>query len=474
MSKNIVMNTFSGRYLLERSSKNIGHENINFFKPNGCGDKFFLYFNCDGTVKKSMKQYDGEITLLMVTNFANEKDKFRILGLAKKCHIINGATIPSQREEAKNKRHRLFMEQFPNVTYGNVSLEDIYLDNTYQGKLDGNNTLATFWVDEKDIFVPKNENLTIQIKDIDGADIKQNMANEKMRMLVKDNENFERLTKSIEWLPFDSKNNCLPRFPMNSDYYKEDETFFTATHNQKDELTLSNIIAFSLQKNEQLSNHLTSYLIPDSKNVTTTDYEVKREDKHVDLTILLPDKTIIIENKIDSTIVEYAKDKKVLKEKILKVYKDYKPSSNKPKREDTRRKNEESVALYNNIINKIDVELNRIGDNEELCQLTKYFIQSKIDAYLKDRENLPIYYFFLVPNYTANKFRINDNGCITGYAFSENYKLIKYSDLLHVFEKFPNIQYGQDILAEFRMLSSPIDDFDQKRQIYSFLKKAGL
>ena len=73
-----------------------------------------------------------------------------------------------------------------------------------------------------------------------------------------------------------------------------------------------------------------------------------------------------------------------------------------------------------------------------------------------------------------NKFNVDVNGCIDGYAFSNQYKLIKYSDLYDIFKKSYDSQYKKDILREFKMLSSEQDNFDQNRQIYSFLKKAGL
>ena len=120
------MNTFSGRYLGERSNKNIGHENINFFLPKNTDGKYLLWFNCEGIFPETKKDADGEITLLMVTNYANEKDKFRVLALAKKCHLIPGVTISSQNNDAKKKRYEKFLEMFPNAKYGKTNITDIF------------------------------------------------------------------------------------------------------------------------------------------------------------------------------------------------------------------------------------------------------------------------------------------------------------------------------------------------------------
>ena len=473
MSKNLVMNTFSGRYLLEQSNKNIGHENINFFKPTGCDDKWLLWFNCDGIVSKTILQDDGNINILMVTNFANEADKFRVLAFAKNCHIINGVTTPSQSNQAKKSRFDAFNNQFENVSYGNVLLRDIFANNTYQGKPDSENTLASFWTDTNSIFVPEDENITIRIKKESTADINQNMANEKMRMYIEDDDSFDKLIKRISWIGYDNLNNCLPHFPLDITKYEVEETLFTATRNEKDELTLSNIISYSLSKSPALLQKMISTLIPGA-NAKSAEYVIKREDKHVDLTILLPDKTIIIENKIDSTIEEYKNDKTELKEKILKAFnKEYKPPKKNPKRKDALERYQERLNQYEKITKKINEYISQINDDDKLCQLTKYYIQSKIDAELSNRASLPIYYFFLVPNYTANKFTV-DNNKVFGYAFSDEYKMIKYSDLYDIFEKVTEYPYRDDILKEFKLLKSSHDNYEQNRQIYSFLKKAGI
>ena len=473
MSKlNLVMNTFSGRYLGKRSNKNIGHENINFFMPSNTDGFYLLWFNCDGVFPVQYSTHDGEINLLMVTNFANEKDKFRVLAFAKNCHLIPGVTIPSQKPESKNARHTAFLSKFGSAQYGHETLENIFLDNTYQGNPDGGNTLATFYTSPDNISVPSNPNHTIQIRDVDGADIKQNMANEKMRMYIKDNDSFDALIKSINWIPFDRKQNILPGFNPNSNDFKENETFFTATRNEKDELSLSNIIAYCLSNSSELFRNFVNILVGANYN-GNAEYNIQREDKHVDLTIMLNDRTIIIENKINSTIVETGYEtKEALIEKILRAFKDYKPSDKIPKRQNKLVEYNEKLALYNEIKSKINDFVDAYDG--PFCQLSKYYIQSRVDAFLKDRENIPINYFFLVPNYTKNKFNTDKNNYLIGKPYSNNYKMITYEDLYNIFSEVQNFPYRDDVLKEFELLKSDVDNADQNRQIYIFLKKAGL
>lgn len=475
MGKYIIMNAFSGRYLTEESNKNIGHESMNFFMPDGTDGNFLLWFNSSGIISESMKGYDGKICLLMVTNHANEPDKFRVLALARDCKIINGATIPDS-ENSRKQRFKSFNRQFPDAKYGNTLVKDIFKDNIYQGKPDSENTLATLYTNKNNMFVPRNQTWTIRIKDDPTADIKQNMANEKMRIYVKNDSEFKALiNKPNCWIKFDSRSKRLANYPKNSDSYKQPETFFTATRNEKDELSVSNIISYSLINSDELLNALTNELIG-IHGYTGADCMIQREDKHVDLTIVLPDRTIIIENKIDSSVVEKGYEtRELLLEKTLRPYQYLKPLGERPLRRKAQEIYDAKMNAHNDIVSRINNEINAIpNDDKRLCQLTKYVIQSRIDAYLNKREKAQIDYFFLVPDYAANKFNLDDAGNLADFAYGDKYKLVKYSQLLDIFKKVDNFPYRSDILSEFEILSSKVDDSAQKRQIFNFLKKAGL
>ena len=478
-TKIIIMNTFSGRYLKERANNNIGHENINFFCPSDCQidgkDQYLLWLNCDGNIQKELMNYNGNITLLMVTNFANEKDYFRVLALAEKCYIINGVTTGTQKEQAKKIRYEAFNRQFPEANYGGKKLKDIFDENTYQGVLDQTNTLATFYTEPQNVKVPSDINKTIRIKNDSTADIKQNMANEKMRMFITD-ENLsdaKKVIQDISWIPYDAEKGHLEYYPKCSNHYKASETLFLATGNEKDELSVSNIIAFTLAKSSDLLGKFIESLTGQYHN-GSAEYSITREDKHVDLTINLLDRTIIIENKIDSAIVEYDESLDEFKERVISDFNEYKPSKDKPKRSDALEKYNEKVKQYD-IIKRVANEMLRdISESKNFSQLTKYYIQSKITAKLNDQENKAFYYFFLVPDYTANKFSINDEGEVLGSLYSDKYKMITYKKLKSIFESVNNYPYRDDILAEFELLSRDVDDKTQNWQMYKFLKKCGL
>lgn len=68
---NIVTNVFSGSYLEERESENIGHENINFFMPENTKGKYLLWLNHNGTFPENYRAFSGYINLLIVSNAGN-------------------------------------------------------------------------------------------------------------------------------------------------------------------------------------------------------------------------------------------------------------------------------------------------------------------------------------------------------------------------------------------------------------------
>lgn len=470
----IIMNTFSGRYLTENETRysvgsigtikgNIGHECINFFAPEGIGDNYLLWFNPNGRFSRSYKNKD--ITLLMVTNFANEKDKFRVLAKAEHCHLVPGANLGGNRAE---ERYQKFMNSdLKTAKYGNKFLYEILADNTYHKKPDPHNTMATFYTAKTNIYVPTDaqRNVTIRIKKTDNpnesTDINQTFFSLAMRMYIEEQDRINEvkaIIDSIDWVCLNEQNE-LPGYPKESGAYVTPTSFFSATKNEKDELSLSNIIAFSLANSDVLLQRSVEWLTEGNYTAENAECIISREDKHVDLSIEMQNCTIVIENKIDSTIVVYEDDNAVsFLDRIMKPFKDEKEE----KGEDVYRG---AMRLAEQLINEVD------GD---YCQLTKYYIQSRLDAYFAGNPEKPYYYYFLVPNYCANKFVVDEAGMLQGYRYSNKYKMITYKDMFDLFEAVPEYKYREDILKEFKLLSRNLDDSAQNREIYKFLKKAGL
>ncbi len=448
----LVMNSFSGRFLEEQLNGNIGHECMNFFLPDNTNGNFLLWFTNSGKVNKTCEKSNGKITLLIVTNENSIKNGYRVLAKAENCQIVDGATIESNEKQCKEQRREKSKKQFGNSNYNNVNIIDIFKNNTYKGKPDPDDLLATFFTNKKNVYVPK-EITIISISEDSGSDIMQNMANEKMRLYVKDKEKFVKLINNIKWLGFDDSKNMLPGYPRDSSKFKPNNNLFVASGNERDELSISNILAYSFKNNPQLlMKFLNKYGIS-SKDLIDIEYHIERELKHVDITIILRNTTIIIENKIDSSIVEY-ENKEELKEKLKKA-------------------NQNLIKKDSSIQTDIENHVNRIGENEKICQLTKYYIQSLIDK--KQYNWKDIKYFFLVPNFCTNKFKYDKiTKKLTGFALSKNYTLIEYSDIYDIFSSVSNYDYRDDILSELEMLKKQVDDSIMNKEIYKFLKKCNL
>lgn len=478
----VVMNTFSGSYFEENDGRNIGHECINFFTPeSGANNKHLLWFNSDGKFNSTYANCDGNITLIMVTNFAAEIDKYRILAVAKNCSIIPGVKIPTNSYNAKQDRYN----EFINSSYGNASyfgkkIVEIFKDNTYQGVLEGNNTLATFYTEPENVLIPKDANATITIKNIDEenlgkihTDINQNFSNEKMRMYItEDNELAIKTLLDIEnsnkWIQINSVEDQPPRYSTNLANYKQDESFFTATKTEKNELVLSNIIAHSINYSLSNSNEskLLSTLLKDL-DIKTTGNDFKnvkctREDKDVDIRLELDDCIIVIENKIEADVVEIKADnpRKKIEETILKAYKVL--------------EQEPTKSIYEDVKDQVIDLLDKAKEGQIYSQLTKYFVQANADA-LRDKlinsrkKPKKVYCFLLAPKYNVKKFE-NQSGFVHG----DKYTLITYDSLINAFKTLDdNYRYKKDILTELKLLGSEVDDSKLKKEIYKFLIKVG-
>jgi len=401
----LVMNTFSGSYFEENYSRNIGHECINFFMPNDIGEKILIWFNPDGKFNPEYKS-GYTITLLMVTNYSAEKNKYRILGLAKDCQIIEGVTVGGKKKEKKFERYNIFKEKYGLAKYGKKTIEEIFQDNLYHGKIEEKDTLATFWVLPENMYVPKSNKEIIKMKKEDNAKdfnlknemnespaINLNLA--RMRRYIKDTKDIkqiEEIINNIEWeqLVLEKKNE-LPYYPRNKEYYKNN-TLFALTGTEKNEHVISNMIASSLKKSPELLTNFIEELNKAFKKSPNEEHNKKsieiiqgqnvdciRENKYVDLTLLVNEYTIIIENKIDSNIAESGYDDyEKTKRQILKSLKEF----------DLEEK-EMDQYLITAGFTKEKVEKYK----NQCCQLTKYYIQTQVDALINDKDKIRFFIF---------------------------------------------------------------------------------
>lgn len=110
----LIAKIYTGNYI----EKNIGHEIINFFKPD-IGNKYYGYIIHKGTLSEK-ESYDKIQTILFVSD--KKDDKVKILGKVEKDKdnlkfIVN--------KKAKDKESQKKFIEANNISYGGVNLNEI-------------------------------------------------------------------------------------------------------------------------------------------------------------------------------------------------------------------------------------------------------------------------------------------------------------------------------------------------------------
>lgn len=136
MSREIIINKmYVGGYLLE--GDNIGHEIINLYKADD--GKNYIYLNSQGTIDLSHGK--NRITVLMVRKFATKTNKV----LAK----ADGVTILDFADSRLPRKERYKGQVALGLTYGGISLVDLFNENSFRGSLeDEKNAYTTFIADK--------------------------------------------------------------------------------------------------------------------------------------------------------------------------------------------------------------------------------------------------------------------------------------------------------------------------------------
>lgn len=237
------------------------------------------------------------------------------------------------------------------------------------------------------------------------------------------------------------------------------ESFFTALNIEKDELVVSNAIAHSLNNSFLFEGFIKCLFKKENQKeeinnikleTRTLKYRVKREEKRVDLQIEFNNYKLIIENKIDSPIIYYDKNK------TNKIFEDIK-------------KNLKSENKKNELN---DCERNVQKGNKKFSQLSKYYLINEFKE-PNDRNNKTRNkYFLLVPEYNKTYFENEKNNIW----FGEKYTLISYKDLFDAYDKVDNskaeYKFIEDLKNEFELLSKNNNNSNIVKQLKLFASKA--
>ena len=142
-SREIIINKmYVGGYLSE--GDNIGHEIINLYKADD--GKNYIYLNSQGTIELS--RGENSITVLLVRKFASKI--YKVLAKAEGITILDFADSKLPRKERYKGQVAL------GLTYGGVSLVDLFNENSYRGSLEEEKNAYTTFVADR-VIKPKNQ-----------------------------------------------------------------------------------------------------------------------------------------------------------------------------------------------------------------------------------------------------------------------------------------------------------------------------
>lgn len=434
----IVLNRmYTGSYL----SSNLGHEVINMFQADN--ERYYLYLNAKGNFDTRGNEVG---TMLLVRGIGNER--IEVVGMAKNLKRFNSAKCTLSRDlgvinqKVRDEQNK-FLEK---IKYGDVPILKIFGEGGQQS------IYISYWVTKNDFFTPKegvriivefrpkkkNNDDNIQakfdayknssrkeVKEEDGKItitirlMDHNFSSTSLHQFILKNDDLTHLSSVCKAV--DDRGNLLyweskdRRINSSEKCDKREVSLFDICQIQNDENKFSNALSYFMMKYKKLWKDFFKEQI---KQMFDVDEEieivsVEREENakvdeagwkditggRVDLLIRTKNSYIIIENKIDSSIIENAVNGKNIKNITqLERYYNYVEYL---KYDEADKVHEEVVKLtkeikkYSEKYQNPDRAPKRSKDRWEKLSATKNSLQAKISEINKRK----IFGFVLSPNY---------------------------------------------------------------------------
>lgn len=333
--KGIVLNRmYTGSYL----SSNLGHEVINMFQADD--GKHYLYLNAKGNFGN-----DGEKvgTMLLVRGIGNES--IEVVGMAKNLQLVRSACCALPRdlgiinEKVRGEQNQLL----EGIRYGEIPILKIFGEGGQQS------IYVSYWVRGEDFYTPKpgvrfiiefpprkkkgedNTKLNAYLKkgryyeeEKGGTKIitirlvSHNFASTSLHQYILSGDDLTNLTKVFN--KTDANGELLyfmaeERLDYSVKCYSQRVSLFDICQIQNDENKFSNALSYFMMKYKELwGNFLEDQFDEEEiKIVSVTREEDAKVDKdtwtgvtggRIDLLIRTNNSYVIIENKIDSSIIE--------------------------------------------------------------------------------------------------------------------------------------------------------------------------
>lgn len=280
MTKEILVNRmYAGDYLKD----NIGHEIINLFKTDD-GDNY-IYVNPYGTLGVG---HDEVESILLVRRL--EGGILEIIAKAEKLERI----VTNKRGDDLLNDQKDYLKSH-GIVYGKVPLDRIFDGN------ESNSTYVSFKAGE--IKAPKapiylyNSKSKIKPDEKYGVKMEGNFASQYLHQFYNQNKNDYAVLRKI--LDDKSRWGDDPTKLVEVEFDKSKTNILTILGKDHDELAYSNLIAYLLSSDEELSsNFFTAVLKLEPRGKLS----VRREVKNIDLLLSDDNNIVVIENKIKSAI----------------------------------------------------------------------------------------------------------------------------------------------------------------------------
>lgn len=447
----VLNNMYTGRYI--SSWGNLGHEAINLIRADN--GKFYIWLNSMGVCTEPIDGKDG-CTVLMVRSI--NSTLYKVIAKAEGCILCDGANISRTKKssETDDRADRYEKQKELHVTYkGECPMDKIY--------------------QEKDMFATFcSENVSEARGDVylstkPSAEVEDDFKiSEAMRAYIgAGHKAYKRLKEFIEnvnWEPIDSDISKIQPPEFN---------FFKLIRKDKDELTLSNALAYFIDK-VGIKTFLEADFLGLAEDLKNDKYIMFREKNNIDISFFGEKNVVIIENKIDAGITAKASDK--IQNQINNAVKLY---------HDKTKCNEESYKeAITNVMKIICPEAFNTAEGTPkkfASQLSKYYVYAvayllnKYENVAADEIKKHIRCFILIPKYSEKNFKMAD------FYLSSKYKSITYCHILNFFGNDDNTtnidaegkKYFEDFKLVLKSLSKEFDNELEEEMKYRFFKTIG-
>lgn len=368
-SREIIINKmYVGAYLSE--GDNIGHEIINLYKADD--GKNYIYLNSQGTIESS--RGENSITVLLVRKFASKI--YKVLAKAEGITILDFADSKLPRKERYKGQVAL------GLSYGGISLVDLFNENSYRGSLEEEKNAYTTFVADK-VIKPKNQIYITDDASVSGGNtffIRTNkgFGKQTLREFYHENEkpdSFADLNQIIESSELWEDTNTTQEISELPELQKDPYFNFLNIIKQEDnELAFSNMLAYFFNINREAFSRFAHEVLSIE---IQTDFTIEREKKNIDLLISDKNNAIVIENKIKSSINGIDDRHDIYSDQVqsqLKKYYQFVTS------DDEYRKKTASCFIFSPNYNRIDLSKFSCGEKYTIVyyrEIYNFFVENR-------------------------------------------------------------------------------------------------